>query len=469
MASPRNVRMVPIPASPRPQPPVDSYISLAASPTMMRRPSMFDFIVEEGGTTALSPDLISFAMAPPSKLQRMDSISRLTNLLERRSRALIGNSKALTNWEEKRVDLSTVKNRKLRKFYQEQNELIDRYSEIDRLLDSKIPENVLQVYGDESVHRHLEVPGNIEEEGLPLLGYDPDEERGIRMAILFNFVLNVFLLGGKAAVAVLSNSLSLIASLVDSALDFLSTAIIWTSAKFIQSENSRLKAAFPVGRARLEPIGVLVFSVIMIVSFIQVLIEAVGRLYAEQQEVSLGVSTIVIMVMTIVTKAGAWLWCRSVNSTAVRALAQDAETDVIFNVFSILFPLMALLFHAPQLDSIGAIILSAYVIFTWSQTALDHINHLTGAAAKSADRQVVLYLCMRFADCIQQITSLNAYYAGDNLNVEVDVMVREKMSLRDSHDVGESLQYALETLPMVERAFVHIDYRNDNFAGHLPR
>lgn len=325
------------------------------------------------------------------------------------------------------------------------------------------------MYGDESIHRHLEVPGNIEEEGLPLLGYDPDQDRTVRLAILVNFVLNVFLLAGKIAVAVLSNSLSLIASLIDSALDFLSTVIIWTSAKLIQSENSKLKAAFPVGRSRLEPIGVLVFSVIMIVSFIQVFIEAIGRLYAGQEAVSLGVSTLVIMLLTIITKLAAWLWCRSVDSSSVRALAQDAVTDVIFNIFSILFPLFAALFHLPWLDSVGAMFLSAYVIFTWSQTAMGHITHLTGATADPLDRQVILYLCMRFADCIQQITSLNAYYSGDRLNVEVDVMVREKMSLRDSHDVGESLQYALETLPIVERAFVHIDYRNDNFAGHLPR
>jgi len=74
---------------------------------------------------------------------------------------------------------------------------------------------------------------------------------------------------------------------------------------------------------------------------------------------------------------------------------------------------------------------------------------------------------MRFAQPIRHIQSLHAYYAGDKLNVEVDVVLDEGMRLRDSHDLGESLQYVLESVPSVERAWVHLDYRRDNLPGHL--
>ncbi|KAK9478214.1 cation efflux family-domain-containing protein [Lipomyces japonicus] len=448
-----------------------TYISLSSSPAM-RRPAMFDFIVEEGGATRIAPDLISFTMSAPSKLQRMDSISRLTNLQDLRSQKLIGSSKALVDWSQCKVNLDSRKkmSKAIRKYYENQNDLIDRYIEIDRLLDSKIPHNVLEVYGDEtSARQRLDVPANIDEESLPLLGYEADSESSVKLAIILNFVLNVLLLSGKGVVTALSNSLSLVASLIDSALDFLSTAIIWTSAKFIQSRSWKLQYAFPVGRSRLEPIGVLVFSIIMIVSFLQVAIEAIQRLAAGGIVVELGVSSLVIMILTIFSKTFAWVWCRSSSSSSVQALAQDAMTDIIFNTFSIIFPLIARYAHIPWLDAIGAMLLSIYVVVSWANTSLEHIRHLTGAAADLADRQVILYLCMRFADCIQQVSVLNAYYAGDRLNVEVDILLNEKMTLRDSHDIGEALQYALETLPTVERAFVHIDYRRQNFAGHLPR
>lgn len=50
---------------------------------------------------------------------------------------------------------------------------------------------------------------------------------------------------------------------------------------------------------------------------------------------------------------------------------------------------------------------------------------------------------MRFASTIRKIQGLQAYHAGDKLNVEVDIVLDENMSLRDSHDLGESLQYVL--------------------------
>ena len=91
--------------------------------------------------------------------------------------------------------------------------------------------------------------------------------------------------------------------------------------------------------------------------------------------------------------------------------------------------------------------LSCYVIFNWAQTSHEHIRNLTGCAASADERNVLLYLTMRFAKTIKQIQGLQAYHSGDKLNVEVDVVLDEKTSLRDSHDLGESLQYVLESVP----------------------
>ena len=106
-------------------------------------------------------------------------------------------------------------------------------------------------------------------------------------------------------------------------------------------------------------------------------------------------------------------------------------------------------------------------MINWSRTSASHIRNLTGAAATADERNVLLYLTMRFAKTIKQIQGLQAYHSGDKLNVEVDVVLDEGMPLRDSHDLGESLQYVLESVPAVERAFVHLDYRPDNIATHM--
>lgn len=174
---------------------------------------------------------------------------------------------------------------------------------------------------------------------IPLLEHD-DVESGhhvVQVAIYINLVANLILLLGKIVVVLLSSSLSVLASFIDAALDLLSTAIVWTTTRLIERQD---QYKYPVGRRRLEPIGVLVFSVIMITSFTQVGIQGVNRLNSgDHVVVELGLPSTVIMLSTVFIKALCWLWCRLIKNSSVQALAQDAMTDIIFNIFSIIFPL----------------------------------------------------------------------------------------------------------------------------------
>lgn len=307
---------------------------------------------------------------------------------------------------------------------------------------------------------------NNEAEAEPLLSSDSDLEaqemppdleleeehssqsRIVTVAIIVNLIANSALLVMKIIVVILSSSVSVLASLVDAALDFLSTAIVGITTRLISRTD---QYAYPIGRRRLEPVGVLVFSVIMITAFIQVMWEAFSSLTNGNHEpVQLTNSAIAIMASTVAIKGACWAWCRLIKNSSVQALAQDAMTDVVFNTFSIIFPLVGYYANIWWLDPVGGIALSLYVIVNWSRTANEHIRNLTGASASADERNILLYLTMRFAKTIQKIQGLQAYHSGDKLNVEVDIVLDEEISLRDSHDLGESLQYVLESVPSGE-------------------
>lgn len=213
-----------------------------------------------------------------------------------------------------------VANSHRRGYYERTNFLVQNYLYIDRLLDSSLPHDLLNEYNDlpssgpsSSGLHNLEVPPTIMEEPRtpnsetefaikavgngdgtgtkkvkrtprdiykvsnelsPLLtqgenedddgpkpeipGFEDDSvESGdsiVQVAIYINLIANAILLAGKIAVIVLTSSLSVLASLVDAALDFLSTGIVWTTTRMIERQDQYL---YPVGRRRLEPIGVL--------------------------------------------------------------------------------------------------------------------------------------------------------------------------------------------------------------------
>lgn len=92
--------------------------------------------------------------------------------------------------------------------------------------------------------------------------WEPEEDEDtsspiVKLAINVNLSANTILLILKIIVTILTSSLSVIASLVDAALDFLSTAIVLFTGWMIARQD---QYAYPVGRRKLEPIGVLVRS-----------------------------------------------------------------------------------------------------------------------------------------------------------------------------------------------------------------
>ncbi|KAF5001671.1 hypothetical protein FDECE_10887 [Fusarium decemcellulare] len=289
----------------------------------------------------------------------------------------------------------------------------------------------------------------------------------VTLAIWVNFIANAILLAGKLVVIVSVPSMSVLASLVDAVLDFLSTVIVWVTTRLISSSHHD-QYSYPVGRRKLEPLGVLVFSIIMITSFCQVGLECIQRLMDPEHPIlELGVPAIAIMVSTIVIKGACWVWCRLVRNSSVRALAEDAKTDVIFNTGSILFPIIGFYGRIWWLDAVGGLFLSLVVIFNWSQTSAHHVRNLSGFSAQPDERNLLLYLTMRFATAIRQIQNLRAYHAGDKLFVEVDIVLSAATPLKDSHDLSEVLTYFLESVPIVDRAFVHVDYTSYNAPTHM--
>lgn len=199
----------------------------------------------------------------------------------------------------------------------------------------RTPKNLYKVQNSESTPL-LQSPYEDEEddddEERPLLpDFEPDEDEDsqsptVTFAIYLNLVANTILLILKIIVTVLTSSVSVLASMVDAALDFLSTAIIWVTTRMISQQD---QYKYPVGRRRLEPIGVLLFSVIMITSFFQVALEGIKRLTSGDHEiVQLSPAAIAIMSSTVLIKGACWLWCRLINNSSVQALAQDAMTGL---------------------------------------------------------------------------------------------------------------------------------------------
>jgi divalent metal cation (Fe/Co/Zn/Cd) transporter len=227
-----------------------------------------------------------------------------------------------------------------------------------------------------------------------------------------------------------------------------------------------LRRRFPVGKRRLEPLGILVFSVIMVLSFMQILQESVSRLMKHGDPEALGVAAVASLLATIVMKGLIGIGCKPIKTTQVQALVQDCKTDVVFNTASLLFPLIGYKANIWWLDPLGAGLLSLFIIYDWGHTCFENVIRLSGEAADDHTMRKLGYLAFRFSPVVEGIKSITAYHAGDGVWAEFDILLNGSTKLYRSHDIAETLQYCAEALSEVDRAFVSTDYAAEGPTGH---
>ncbi|KAJ7570539.1 hypothetical protein O6H91_01G124500 [Diphasiastrum complanatum] len=325
-------------------------------------------------------------------------------------------------------------------YYQQQMEMLEGFTEMDTIEDGGA------------------FPGVTKEHEQTV--------KGERFAIRISNLANLVLFAAKVYASIRSRSLAIIASTLDSLLDLLSGFILWFTAFSMQHPNPYL---YPIGKKRMQPLGILVFASVMATLGLQILLESIRKLVSKDHDLALDGNkrqwVVGIMISVTFVKFGLMVYCRLFKNEIVRAYAKDHLFDVITNSIGLLAAVLASEF-VWWIDPAGAIVLALYTIRTWSSTVLENVNSLVGKTASPDYLQKLTYLCWNHHKDIRQIDTVRAYTFGSHYFAEVDIVLPADMPLQLAHDIGESLQNKIESLPDIERAFVHLDYEVSHRPEH---
>ncbi|XP_058099027.1 metal tolerance protein 5 isoform X3 [Magnolia sinica] len=138
-------------------------------------------------------------------------------------------------------------------YYQQQVEMLEGFNEMDALADRGF------------------LPGMSKEE----------RERTARsetLAIRLSNIANMLLFAAKVYASIRSGSLAIIASTLDSLLDLLSGFILWFTAFSMQTPNPY---QYPIGKKRMQPLGILVFASVMATLGLQIILESARTLISD--------------------------------------------------------------------------------------------------------------------------------------------------------------------------------------------
>ncbi|KAI0858701.1 cation efflux family-domain-containing protein [Xylaria cubensis] len=369
-------------------------------------------------------------------------------------------------------DYPNGNHRKLKRFYTQQNELIDHFLGAE-------DEERLQVEEDARMAPR------------------------IKFAVNASFAVNFGLFVIQVYAAASTGSLSLFATAADAFVDLVSSFIIWITSR-LAAKPSVYK--YPVGRTRIETIGIILFCSLLTTVAVELLVsskcaDGPNKLHLKSSHVSLfgcidrvdknsygrrpgfgassdhtplvcGYSECVHMredlgddadgPCPVVAKSSLMLYCFFYRRyPSVHVFFIDHRNDIVVNSFGLTLSIIGNRV-AWFVDPIGAIIIALLILFSWVSNAFEQVWLLVGKSAPRDFISKLIYLAMTHDSRILKVDTCRAYHSGQRYYVEVDIIMDIDTPLKISHDVSQSLQRKFEGLGNVERAFVHVDYDDDH-------
>ncbi|KAJ9244259.1 hypothetical protein DTO169E5_1864 [Paecilomyces variotii] len=317
---------------------------------------------------------------------------------------------------------------------------------------------------NESIQRMLKP---VEEHVRDAREFTSQNQLKYKIAVWGSFAANVILSIVQIYGAVSSGSLSLFTTMADAIFDPMSNLTLLLCNKAVTKVDPR---KFPAGKARIETAGNICFCFLMTsVSFILIALSARELKAGSSDETTeFHLPSVVAVAVAFATKFVLFLYCWAMRNqvSQIRILWEDHRNDLFINGFGILTSVGGSKLRW-WIDPMGAVILSVLISALWLHTAYSEFQLLIGVTADIQTQQLITYISMTHSPLITAIDTVRAYTSGPRLLVEVDIVMEPNESLQATHDVAEELQMKLESLPDVERAYVHVDYETTHKPEHF--
>lgn len=259
----------------------------------------------------------------------------------------------------------------------------------------------------------------------------------------------VFLTGTKLAVGLMTGSLGLLSEAAHSGLDLLAAAMTWWA---VRVSDKPADADHPYGHEKVENLAALFETLLLLVTCVWIIYEAVERLFFKAVRVDVTVWSYGVIVLSILIdfsrSRALYRVAKETRSAALEADALHFSTDIL----SSLVVLAGLVFAAagyPKGDAIAALGVALFVV--WISIRLGRKAVYVLADRVSEGHVGKAEMAALSVPGVLKAYDVRVREAGSQHFVDMKVAVDASTSLEEAHDVTEAVEKA------VRRAFSRAD------------
>jgi cation diffusion facilitator family transporter len=228
----------------------------------------------------------------------------------------------------------------------------------------------------------------------------------VKFAVYASFAVNSCLFVIQLYAAVSTGSLSLFATAADAFMDLVSSVVMLVTSRMA----ARAKPYnYPVGRRRIETVGVILFCALMTTVAIQLIIESGRSLGQGSTEAkALMIVPLTFVGLAIFSKFCLFLYCFTLRRyPAAHVFFIDHRNDLVVNVFGLIMSVVGDRF-VWYLDPIGAICIALLILFSWVSTAFENVWLLVGKSAPQDFLNKCVYVALTHDVRIEKIDTVSS-------------------------------------------------------------
>lgn len=252
-----------------------------------------------------------------------------------------------------------------------------------------------------------------------------------------------------------TGSVSMLASLVDSAMDAIASLINLLAVRYalVPADDEHR-----FGHGKAESLAGLAQAAFISGSALFLLLHAVDRILhpAPVQRTTLGIAVIVFsLALTLALLTYQRYVIRHTGSVAIRADALHYATDVLSNL-GVIAALLLAQFGLPIFDPILAIAIAGYILIGAWRIGRDSLDHLMDRELDDAVRERIKQLALEHTE-VRGIHELRTRRAGQTAFIQLHLEMEPQLTLAEAHAIADMVEAQIRAAVPSSDVIIHQD------------
>lgn len=265
----------------------------------------------------------------------------------------------------------------------------------------------------------------------------------MRRATYASLAVAFTLIAIKFVAYLLTGSVSLLSSLVDSVLDSLASILNFIAVRHALAPAD---AEHRFGHGKAEPLAGLGQATFIMGSSLFLIFETINR-FVHPRSIEHGNVGILVMVISLVATTGLVLYQRHVvKHTASLAIHADSIhylSDIALNTGVILALFMSSYLHWDLADPGVAMVLAAYITYSAWEIVQQSLDQLMDRELSGEDREKIKTIVNAHPDVIS-LHELRTRASGKDIFIQTHLDLEGNISLKEAHRISDEVEASLQ-------------------------